>query len=364
MRKQKEGQKTLNVSYIDEFNADQLKDIKLTDSEDVNVEESLKLSDEVMGELTNRDFAIVQKTEDGIKRRFPIHNAENVKAGVQLIGKAEDLTESEKEKAITSIGRAAKKLGIEFKIEDGETTEEGTEVEDPTESVNVLADALETIKAEIEKVEFEEKEDGTVELKDASATNPINEVFNMLVSFAGNLRWAGEALNNRVTDFLVGCGKEACEKGMFDSIQEEVKGLKDSIAERDEEIAILEEQNMELNHTIRVALVDEIVSFREELKIADSDKDAEKAALMKLPYDALLKQKSDFSKLRAQITTTPFNNTTEITTIDNPTLNDSDAGSDDGDKTDDTNLNDSDSTPEVLTDKEIVKAFINLFRNV
>lgn len=354
MRKQKDGQKVLNVSYVDEF-ADSLKDIKLTDTEEeFNIEEVLKLSDEVMGELTNRDFAICQKTEEGLKRRFPIHNADNTKAAIQLINKAEDLTDSEKEKAITNIGKAAKKQGIEFKLEDREeeTTEEKVEL-------TTLADAIAFIKDSIEKVEFEEKEDGTVELKDSEKFNPINEVFNMLVSFAGNLKWAGESLNNRVTDYLVCCGKEAHDKGLFDSLNEEKTKLADSITQFEDEVAELEEQNRELNYTIRANIIDDIITSKQALKLVDSETEEEKKSLLKLPYEALLKQKQEFSKLANGLKDNAFNNNKSINTITNPTLNDEEGS----DNEPDINLEDSEDKKESLSKDEIVQLFTDLFRN-
>ena len=358
MRKTKEGQKVLNISYIDEFNAELLKDVKLSDSEEEsNIDEALKLSDEVMGELTNRDFAICQKTEEGLKRRFPIHNVENTKAAIQLINKAEDLTDSEKEKAITCIGKAAKKQGIEFKLEDEEQEQESKE-----EKVTTFEDALAILKDSIEKVEFEEKEDGTVELKDSEKVNPFNEIFNMLISFSGNLKWAGDSLNSRITDYLVSCGKEAHEKGLFDSVQEEATTLKDSITSLEDEVSELEEQNRELNYAIRVNLIDDIVSAKQALKLVDSETEEEKKSLLKLSYEALIKQKQEFCKLANNLKDNAFNNNKEITTIQNPTLNDEEGS--DKEEVDESNLNIQDSeAKDSLSEKEIVQLFRELFRN-
>jgi hypothetical protein len=358
MRK-KEGQKVLNVSYVDEFGVEQLKDIKLSDSEDFNIEDALKLSDEVMGELTNRDFAIVQKTEEGVKRRFPIHNMENTKAAVQLINTAEDLTDSERDKAITSISKAAKKQGIEFKItdqeEEVETASTATELVDKT-----LEGALATIKDFIEKVEFTESEDGVVELKDSEKANPINEVFNMLVSFSGNLKWASNCLNDQINGYLVQCGREAHDKGLFDSVQEDNTKLKDSVTQLEDEVAELEEQNRELNYAIRINLVDEIISCKQKLELIDSEVEEEKKSLLKLSYENLLKQKQDFAKLTSKLQDTTLSNTQNIETIQNPTLNDGDSESDNVDSAN--NLEDSEQENSNLSDKEIVQLFRNLFK--
>lgn len=349
MRK-KEGQKVLNVSYVDEFGVEQLADIKLSDSEDFNIEDTLKLSDEVMGELTNRDFAIVQKTEEGLKRRFPIHNAENTKAAVQLINKAEDLTDQEKEKAITAISKSAKKQGIDFKLQDKESKES---------SINSFDEAIALIKDSIEKVEFEETEDGTVTFKDSEKTNPVNEVFNMLVSFSGNLKWASNCLNDQINGYLIQCGKEAHDKGLFDSAQEDNVKLKDSVAQLEDEIAELEEQTRELNYAMRINLVDDIISCKQKLELIDSE-DEEKKSLLKLSYENLIKQKQDFDKLVNKLKDSTISNTSNIKTIQNPTLNDEDSGSDKQEGT--ATLEDSEKENSNLSDKEIVHLFRNLFK--
>ena len=371
MNKKKEGQKTINVSYVDEFNAEELKGVKLTDSEDEsNLEEILKLSDEVMGELTNRDFAIIQKTSDGVKRRFPIHTAENIKAAVQLINIASDITESEKEKAISSIGRVAKKAGIEFKITDEEVTtdpivpetEEVTvdpvvETEtDPVVETEVVVEEK-TIEALCDELKvFLEAVDET-KLQDDDKKNPLGEIFNMLVSFAGNLKWAGECLNNHVGGYLTDCGKEAIEKGIFDSLTTEVTVLKDSMVEREEEIALLEDQNMELNYTMRSSLVDEIIEYKTTLTLIDAKNTSEKEELIRLPYDALVKQKNEFKQLVSKT----VNNTVtkEITSIKDPTLlNDSDESVTD-DITDPVSIKDNITVP---TDAEFIKGLKNLLK--
>lgn len=354
MAKQNADQKTTVVSYIEEFSVDKLKDLKIIDSEEENIEDLLTIKDEDVESLTNKDFAIVQKTSEGIKRRFPINSELSTKVAVKLIDEALDLTESERVKAKASIAKAAKKFNVEIPvIEDEENTEDNTET--PS-----LEDALEVIKGIIEKVEFEEKEDGTIELKDSQGPNPVNEVFNMLISFAGNLKWAGEALNDRVTGFLVDCGKEACAKGVFDAAQEEIQSLKDSVTDLTEEIELLEDQNRELNYQIRVSIVDEIIDIKRTLEILDSEED-EKTSLNSMSYDSLQKQVNDYRKLRAKMQTGSVNNKTDIKIIADPTLTDEDGDASKLDTNTDSKLTieDSKSTP---SPEDLVKAFTLLFR--
>lgn len=336
MNKEKDLQDFLNKSYLDEFVVEKLKDLKLTDDE--NIEESLKLEDEE--KLTNKDFAIIQKTSEGTARRFPVNSEINVKAAIALIDSAEDLTEAELTKAKAAITKAGKKFKIEVKFKD---EEKETEKEDSKESDDKLQALADQIKEVIEA--FDE-----TKLQDNDGPKPMAFLFSTLSTLGNSIKWAGEDLKYALDGFLKSLGQIAVEKGQYDSLQDDLKDIK-------EENELLEEQNRELNFELRASLVDEIIEIKKKLEILDSE-ETEKDVLFKTSYSSLVKQAKDYRKLNSKLTdSTTVNNKTEVTTISDPTLADSATKESDTDNLD-TKLED-----EVKpTEAELVQAFINLFR--
>jgi hypothetical protein len=338
MDKEKDLQEFLNKSYLDEFTVEKLNDLKLMD-EELNIEEGLKLQDEE--KLTNKDFAIVQKTSEGTIRRFPINSEINVKAAIALIDSAEDLTESELTKAKASISKAGKKFKIEVKFKD---EEKETEKETSKESDSKLELLADQIKEVIET--FDE-----TKLQDSDGIKPMSFLFSTLASLGNSIKWAGEDLKYALDGFLKSLGQVAVEKGQYDSLQDDIKDIK-------EENELLEEQNRNLNYELRASLVDEIIEIKKKLEILDSE-ETEKDALFKTQYSSLVKQAKDYRKLDSKLNDN-VNNKTEVTTIKDPTL--ADSASDQGTENKNTNIKDSVSDDVKPTEAELVQAFINLFR--
>lgn len=337
-------QEIMNISFLQEFPVEKLKEVKLTDSEEeINLEEALKLEDEES--LTNKDFALTQKTSEGTKRRFPINSESNVKVALALIDSAEDVTDSEREKAKTAITKAAKKLGIEIKVADKEEDKEDNKEDDKLQSI------CDSIKEYIESVD-------ETKLTDSEAVKPMSFLFGTLSQLGTSIKWAGEDLKQSLDSFLKSLGQIAVEKGQYDSLNDTVTALTDEVKEAKEEIELLDEQNRTLNYELRASLVDEIIELKRKLEVLDSE-ETEKTTLMKTPYESLTKQVSDYRKLSDKLKDSTVNNKTEVTTIKDPTLADSI-----GDKTEDqTNTNVDNLQDEVkATPEELVQAFINLFR--
>jgi len=379
INQEEEKMEKITLSLIDEFTAEvvleALKGIKLED-EQVNLLDSIKLSDEETASLTSRQFAIVQKTGDNEKRRFPLNNEFNVRAGLSLIDKAEDLTESEVKKAKAKLEKAAEKFNI--KIED--STEETTEVvvapvvEETTETqetskLEKILDELKGILEEEKKVEvIEDCEETTSPKQDA-----VIRIFNMLKWFSTDLAIAGKSLNESIRSFLEDQGEKAIASGMYDELQEKAtkletievdlnaiktdnETLKSEVLSLNDELEILEENNKELNYELRVHLVDELITSKIACDILqDEEAEAEKENLMKIPYNALMSQVKDFRKMTAKLKDS-VNNRLEIRTVPNPTLQDS--------MTEETQMPlETKKKDSKQLESDLVRSFVNLFRN-
>lgn len=354
------------VTLQQEFGEDKVKAI--TDSFE-GVVGSLELPED----LTDRQFALVQKTPEGAKRRFPLNDELNVRLGLKLLKDAEDLSETEREKVTVTLKRAAKKLGIEITDEEateaattvedtevttedapaeGESTETATEIADEEASesteekrtIEAIIDELKDAIAAIEAPEEAEESEQTENLEDNYSTevsqgvkvhtDPIEKIFDLLKWLSNDIKWAGESLNTNLTSYIVDLGKgilskdelvEAEEnKAKLTDAEQEVIALKEELAIKDEEIALLDKQNTELNYQLRGAMVDEIIATRAALNLLEDSEETEKIKFLKFNYDALVTFVADTRKLKMKLNDSPVNNNLEITTIANPTHADSD----------------------------------------
>lgn len=344
MAKKQDDQNVINISYIDEFGKDKLVDLKITDSE-VDIEETFKLEDE----MKDSEFAIIQKFEDEIKRRFPIKSELDIKTANKLIDEAKDITEAELKKAKASIAKAAKKSGIELEIKDSNenvgANVEGNSIEEPK-----FEDMLLTIKDHIEKLEDFSNAcaDGT------KKQSPVSMILNMLQSLGSTLKWAGEDLKGYIDGYLKDLGKEVVEKGMHDSLTEEVKTLKDELEESKEEITLLDELNRDLNLQVRKSVINDIIACKQELDLLKDSIEDEEKKLVKVPYDALVLQSNDYKAMKAKLRDTSLNNITNVKKVEDPTLplQDSDNS---------TNNQQSNDNDKQLTEKELKQFMTNLF---
>jgi len=336
MAKKQEGDKViLSIPLTDEFSIDKVKSINLEDSEEFD-DSVFAISDEQAIELSDKEFAIVQKTSEGLKRRFPMRNEQEVKAGILFLDEASDLTDVERTKAKKSIERAAKKLNVDLEDFITNYTAKAGEIKNPEEGIapmgedkpeekeaTTLEDALDTLKAivsEHKEVELEDSE-GSIE-------TPITRIFDLLKYFSAELAWAGKSLNESINGYLIEAGKEAVAKGHYDEVQGKLVSLEDELKVLIEDVELLEDQNRELNYQIRVNIVDEIMASKDILGIAEEDKEADKKVLLGLSYDALVVSANSFRKLKGKIEDSTVNNKLDIKTIDNPTLSDGLSGDD------------------------------------
>ncbi len=390
--KKKEGVAVTTVALCDEFSADQLSSIKLTSGEALTAD-ALKLSDSEA--IADRSFAVVQKTAEGLKRRFPLTDALQVEASLRLIDQAIDLTDSEKEKAVASLEKAAKKFNVIIQDEvvdtdiadsdaDDDTTDDTdttltddvgaddstdatTDVVDEPKTIETLCDEL---KAMIEAFEVpvaltDEEEAALTDAEKAEKVqkpNPVAVLFSMVATLGRDLKWAGDMLEGSIISYLTELGKETVAKGTKDELESKVSAMTDELAEAIEEIDLLDEQNRDLNFQLRTDRIDELVAAKIALGLVDSEtEDGERAKLIKLPYNVLCDQVTDYRKLKNTIKDSSVNNTLDIKSIPDPTLTDADSDIDDqGDLKDVINLSDAEKVVMSLEDK--VMLFKSLFK--
>lgn len=384
----------INVSLLTDFGQEKLASltIKLADSEDAVDVSCFDLKDEDFKGMKHTQFAVIQKTpNDEEKRRLPLHDEAHVRAGLVLINDAEDLSESELEKAIAKLNKAARKFGIE--IEDAEANDEveakaDTELEAEADTAVIAdAEAGETVIEDAEansaseeagdtpsakdillviedlKTSLSEfKEQVSAELKDGiypdeadPEKNPITKIFDLLKWFANDVKWAGESLNSQIGFFLEDEGKKAISKAAYDEIQtkvtdseatvtelqDKVQKSESEMAELQEEVELLDQQNVDLNYKLREQSVNEIISHKVRLAVIEDTDEAlaaEKEKLFKLPINALTDSVGEYRHLSAKIKESDVNNNmNQLNTVDDPTLTDGeiediDANLDDGEQ--------------------------------
>lgn len=337
-RKATEQKPVFNISYLDEFTAEEVGEVKLSDSIEATV--ALKLTDEAVGEMKNSDFAIVQKTEEGTKRRFPITDAENVKAAVALFDKAQDLTPSEVLKAKTAITKAAKKFSVETTFEAEPTKEK---IADAATEEKPEVKTLESVITDMQKI-LETADEPT--LQDDEKPSPLTMIFAMLQNVGASLKWAGDDLKGAIDAYLKSLGEEAIATTAADAMKDEVKGLTDALAEAQEEIDLLDEMNRDLNVEIRRSLIDEIVDAKGVLGILTDSVEEEKAKLVSYPYGILVDKVNEFRGLKANLKDGVVINKQEVKTVTDPTLTDSD----------NSNVSTEDELPKLEDEKKISEA--------
>jgi hypothetical protein len=385
--KKKEDVAVTTVALCDEFSADQLSSIKLTSGETLTAD-ALKLSDSEA--IADRSFAVVQKTAEGLKRRFPLTDALQVEASLRLIDQAVDLTDSEKEKAVASLEKAAKKFAVVIEdaqedadpaITDEVVTDEvvdpaladadpevtDTAVEDAPKTIEALCDEL---KAMIEAFEMpvaltDEEEAALTDAEKAAKVerpNPVAILFSMVASLGRDLKWAGDMLEGSIISYLTELGKETVAKGTKDELESKVQAITDELTEATEEIELLDEQNRDLNFQLRTDRIDELVAAKTALGLVDATtEEAERAKLIKLPYNVLCDQVTDYRKLKNTIKDSSVNNTLDIKSIPDPTLTDADSDIDNqGDLKDVINLSDAEKV--VMSFEDKVMLFKSLFK--
>jgi hypothetical protein len=362
----------ISVSLLTEFGQEKLASlgIRLVDSEDTVNVISFDLGEEDFKGMKHTQFAVVQRTPEGDKRRLPIHDEAHVRACLQLIGDAEDLSEEELSKANSKLAKAAKKFGIEIKDEVAEVVEETivAEVQDADADSTKLEENLETIEDEadinrdtdnvplakdiikiVEELKHslsELKQQMSAEIKDSltevpsPATDPITKIFDLLKWFASDVKWAGESLNSQISFFLEDQGKQAIAKGTYDELQEkateaeaQIVTLTDQVtevtSERDElqvDIELLDQQNIDLNYKLREQSVNEVVSHKVRLGVIEDSEEAiskEKSKLFKLSINILRDNVSEYRHLSAKLNNTDVNNNmNQLETVEDPTLAD------------------------------------------
>jgi hypothetical protein len=338
----------VTLSFSEEFDAAKVKSIVDSFGDNATLQD-------LDSELPDNQFAIVQKTEDGLKRRFALCDAVNVRLGMAFLKDATDMSPTEKEKASTLIMKAAKKFGIEGEIltdaevdpednGDGEkqiTPETGTELTDEekaaaetaaveTEEVDEVTKLTDSIKALVDKfVEENLDEEGNIKVVDADKApestlpSPIEVIFSCLLSLGNEIKYCGGMLESMISGYLKEKGKEAVSKetkDSYDILADEVKDLQD-------QVEMLDEQNMTLNKQLRDHYVDEVVSHKVALNLVD-DADAEKLKCSKMGYETLTVLVSEFRNMRHKLTDAvvidkTVNNNTEIKKVEDPTLVDS-----------------------------------------
>lgn len=332
----KSDETKISVSLADEFTPDAVTTLIDTMA---GVEGALELADD----LTDRQFAIVQKTDDGLKRRFPLCDELNVRVGLSLLDQASDLTDIEREKVKTNLEKSAKKLNIDLadfvKAEVTEEpvvaevladTEEAPAVVAPSkeEAINTLIDALAgELKAfefpEVEEITLEDKEKAVKLAEKAEVENPITRLFSVLKGLAIDFKYAGAMLEGQINSYLMDAGKTAVAKGHCDSLEATATELQDQVKELEDEVTQLDTTNRELNYQIRGTLIDEVVASRDALGLIEDSVETEKTKLGKLNYEALVVMVSDCRKLKVKLNDTAVNNKVEIKTVQDPTLTDS-----------------------------------------
>lgn len=314
-----------NISYVAEFGTEKVTGILKT------IDDTLVLTDTDLEDLSDRSFAIVQKSEDGISRRFPLNDEVSIKLAMNLLCDAEDLSPTEREKAENSISRSAKKAGIDFvlkvkEVSDSDSNEdtgsndsgdsnEGTE---DTELKAICDSFIEKLKIYGEQHYGEEGE-----LKDAEKApeqpSPLAVLFSILSSFASEVKYAGNMLGNTIDSYLQQLGKESIDKATKDSIQDEQTKLQDSLKELEEEVQLLTDQNIDLNKQLRDHFVEEIIAHKTAIGTLEDGETAQSCQYSKLGYEALKVILGDFRNMRCKLNDSTVNNSTSIKTITNPT---------------------------------------------
>jgi hypothetical protein len=351
MARKAEDKKVTSLSYVNEF-GDKLKEIKIQDAE---------LTEEDQGKLTLEDdmkdsqFAIVQKTEDEIKRRFPLHDELNVKLAIELLDCAEDLTPAEVIKAQSSIGKAAKKLGIEANFEK-EVKEEVkiADAEGTDQTVRSIDEVITELKTMVESLD-------PTKLTDDEGKSPVTRIFDMVIGL--DSKFVGEALDASIGSYLSGKGQGVATTEQLSGLDNLVS-LQDELQEAKEEVTLLDELNRDLNVQIRQSKVDEIIDLKQTLGLLTDSVEEERAKLLSHPYNVLVGQVSDFRQLKAKFKVQDVNNTKEdIKSVNDPTLQDALDDSDTS-ASSDIKIVDEQKEEKALSDAEIVSALRRAFSRV
>lgn len=321
------------ISYEQEFGKAAL------DAKVAELGDNIQLQDSEIEDLTDRQFAIVQKDAEGTKRRFPLNDEVNVQLAMHFLCDAEDLSPTEREKADASISKAAKKMGIDFALrvkdvsdsnDQGDDQSNGDQSQDNDGDAN-LQDTVEDKELKdlcdklIEKLKVygEEFYGEEGELKDAEKApekpSPLSVMFSILSSFASEVRYAGNMLGSSIDSYLQQLGKEAVDKSTKDSMQDEQSKLQDSVKELEEEVQLLTDQNMELNRQLRTSFVEEIIAHKTALGILADEETIDNTQYSKVPYESLKIILSDYRNMRVKLADSTVNNTTSIKTITDPT---------------------------------------------
>lgn len=324
INREEEVMKKKTVGYVEEFGSTVI-DAKLKEFGD-----EVALSDESLDSLTDRQFAIIQKADDGtVSRRFALNDEVNVKLAMDLLCDADDLSPIELEKATASITKAAKKMDLEVSFrekvitdsQEDQTTQDSQEQEIVVEDQEIkeLCDKL----IELVKAYGEENfnEDGT--LKDAEKEpekpSPLAVLFSIVSSFAFEIKYAGQMLQGAIDSYLKDLGKEAIDKSVKDSTDAEQSKLTDSVKELEEEIQLLTDQNVELNRQLRDHFIEEILAHKAALGTLNDAETKENTQYSKLSYEALNVILSDFRSMRVKIADSAVNNKASITKVQDPT---------------------------------------------
>jgi hypothetical protein len=342
MALRKTNKPIVSVSYSDEFGAERVGTINLGETE-----ESISLADEDKAELKDNQFAIIQTNDTETKRRFPLNSKANTIAALALFDEAQDLTEQERERATIALRKAAKKFDItitDAKTEETqEETQEDTQLKDQEDTIETLTQKL------IDKIALLDSDEKLQDfIGETEKPKPMAFVFNVLSSLGRQIKWAGDDLMQSVDGFLQSLGKLAIEKGTYDSLNSELTEVKDELTFKDEEITLLDKQNVELNHLVRISLVDSIIDSKKSIGKLE-DEQAEHSKLMGFTYESLREISGDLKSVAG--TKHVVNNNKNINKIQDPTLLDEDT-------TDGT-------TEEVeikVSKQELVQGFKNLFR--
>ena len=341
-----------SISYEEEFGQERLGKIELGE-----IEDKISLEDEEKAELKDNQFAINQSTGEQTKRRFPINSKANVIAALALLDEAVDLTDQEREKAVIHIRKQAKKFDISIQDEKTEVLDEAKDEIVPEVKLEDEGIIDETVEALLQKlvdkislIDSDEKlQDWIGETIDGEGKpKPIHLVLNALQSLGSTLKWAGNDLVDTIDGFLKQLGKIAIDKGTYDSLEDELKDIKDEVSFKDEEITLLDKQNVELNHLVRVSHVDSIINGKKALGKLE-DEATERTKLMGYTYETL-------KELSSEMKTSPTNNSAlnnikNINTVKNPTL------------LDEEDAEDNHKENEIkFTEKDLVQGFKSLFR--
>lgn len=322
------------ISYEQEFGKTAL------ESKIAELGDNIQLQDSEIEDLTDRQFAIVQKDAEGTNRRFPINDEVNVKLAMHFLCDAADLSPTEREKAEASISKAAKKMGIDFELRVKEVSDssDANSNEDNSSEQNTGEADTNTLQDEVVDQELKDLCDKLLEklkvygdefyseegeLKDEEKApekpSPLAVLFSILSSFASEVKYAGNMLGSSIDSYLQQLGKETIDKATKDSIQDEQTKLQDSIKELEEEIQLLTDQNMDLNRQLRTTFVEEIIAHKTALGILADSETADNTQYSKVPYESLKIILNDYRNMRIKLADSTVNNNTSIKTITDPT---------------------------------------------